>query len=160
MKFYAVRFAAALSTFIIGLAVASLFHPFHLFHQRTASDMAAEREILQVEREYVRAYLDHDAATLDRLLADEFTVRAYHRILSTKEERLDLLRDMSFAFESFQTSDVEAEVDGDKAKVTGMAVLQTHDGDGDIYVRGPYRYTRLLEKRDGRWQIVSVRVGR
>ncbi len=159
MKFYAIRFAAALSTFIIGLAVASLFHPFHLFHQRTAADIAAEPEVLQVEREYVRANLDRDTATLDRLLADEFTIRSYRRVISTKEERLDLLRDMSFAFESFRTSDVSVEVDGDNATVKGWAVLQTRDDYGNIHVRGPYHYTRLLEKRDGRWQIVSVHIG-
>ena len=115
--------------------------------------------MLQVEREYIRSNLERDTVTLDNILADEFTIRGYRRIVTNKSQRLALLHNPDFAFESLKTSDVRVEVDGDRATLTGDAILQIRDGDEEI-TSPPYSFTRKYEKRDGRWQIVSVRVGR
>lgn len=157
MKFYAIRLVAALSTFIIGLAATSLFHP--IFHHKSAVDLQAEREVLQVEQEYIRSNLERDTVALDNILADEFTIRRYRYIVTNKARRLALLHNPDFAFESMKTSNVRVEVDGDTARLTGDAVLRVRDGDEEI-TTAPYSFARNYEKRDGRWQIVSVRVGR
>ena len=156
MKHYVIRLIVALCTFIIGLTTSSVLNPFH--HQ-SVPNSAAEREVLQVEREYIQANLERDTDSLDSILADEFTIyRAYGRV-SNKAQRLALLENPDFAFEAINTDDVHVEVNGDKATVTGMAVTDTRDG-GTQYTSGPYRFIREYEKRDGRWQIISVRTTR
>lgn len=156
MKHYVIRLIVALCTFIIGLTTSSVLNP---FHSQSVPNTAAEREVLQVEREYIQASLERDTDTLDSILAEEFTIdRAYGRV-SNKAQRLALLENPDFAFEGINTDDVQVEVNGDKATVTGMAVTETRDR-GVHYTSGPYRFIREYEKRDGRWQIVSVRTTR
>ena len=53
----------------------------------------------------------------------------------------------------------DVEVNGDTATVKGTAYIQTRYNDEE-YISPTYRFTRNYEKRDGRWQIVSVRIGR
>lgn len=154
MKYYAVRLVVALSTFIIGLTSASLLGP---FNYEAAPNGSAEQEVLQVERQYVRANLQRDTAALDDILAYEFTITAYGHRISTKEQRLALLRNPDFIFESLKTDDLQVKVSGDSATVTGAAVLVARNH-GEEFTTPVYRFTRAYEKRDGRWQIVSVRV--
>lgn len=156
MKHYAIRLIVALCTFIIGLTTSSVLNP---FHSKSVSNGPAEREVLRAEREYIQANLERDTETMDSILADEFTIeRAYGRI-SNKAQRMALLENPDFAFEAINTDDVRVEVDGDKATVTGTAVTETRYK-GDEFTSGPYKFIRDYEKRDGRWQIVSVRTMR
>lgn len=155
MKHYAIRLIVSLCTFIIGLTTSTLLSP---FNPASVANSQAEREILQVEREYIQANLDRDTDTLERILADEFTIeRAYGRV-SDKAQRLALLENPDFAFESIKTDDVHLKVNGDQAILTGVAVIETLYEDKE-YTSAPYRFTRQYERREGRWQIVSVKTG-
>lgn len=155
MKHYAVRLVVALLTFAIGLVSATIL-PGSRFN--AVSNPKAEQEILQVERAYIQAHLNRDTAALDNILADEFTFGSRRRI-ETKAQRLALLETPDFGFEAINTSNVQIEVNGDSATATGEAyTVSFHD---DVEFTSPvYRFKRHYEKRDGRWQIVSVRVGR
>ena len=79
------------------------------------------------------------------------------RRIITKAQRLAQLSDPDFAFEAINTDNVEVEVNNDRAVVTGEAYTQTLQGDEE-QTSPVYRFTRSYEKRDGRWQIVSVTV--
>jgi hypothetical protein len=70
-----------------------------------------------------------------------------------------LLDDSDFGFEAINTNNVKVEVRGDSAQVTGEAYTVSFHHD-ERYISPEYRFKREYEKRDGRWQIVSVRVGR
>jgi ketosteroid isomerase-like protein len=156
MQHYIFRLAIAFSTFLVGLLFASVLNPF--LPGRVATDVA-QQEILQTEREYIQAHIDRDVTTLDSILADEFVIATKHRQLTDKAQRLTLLGNMDFAFEAINTDDVEVEVRGQKAVVSGEASVQAHYGERSFTSR-PYRFTRVYEKRDGRWQILAVRVDR
>lgn len=154
MKYLAIRIVVALSTFVIGLAATTLLAPLNFI---AASNGEAKQEILRVEREYIRAHLERDTATLDSILTDEFSIRDSWGGGSTKARRLALLDNPAFAFEAIDTDNVRVEVNGESATVTGEAFIRSRYDDEQMI--GPsYRFTRRYEKREGRWQIVSVRV--
>lgn len=155
MKHYAFRLVVALLTFAIGL-ISTTILPGSRFN--AVSNPKAEQEILQVEREYIQAHLKRDTAALDNILADDFTLGSRRRI-ETKAQRLALLETPDFGFEAINTSNVQIEVNGDSATITGEAyTVSFHD---DVEFTGPvYRFKRHYEKRDGRWQIVSVQIKR
>lgn len=152
MKHTAIRLAVAVITFVIGSAVAGLFHPFRGHAVPNAAD---EQEVLRVEREYIRANLDADTDTLDQILADEFTIRTRWGRVTTKAERLARLDNYGLAFQYFRTDNVRVTVTGDTAVVSGTAYIKGRDEESWEPGR-TYGFSREYEKRDGRWQIVTV----
>ena len=154
MRHLAIRIPVALATFLIGLAAAGLTSA---PRPDAASYSEAEREVLQVEREYVRAHLERDVSSLDRILADDFVLGPVMGRVTTKAARLELLRDPDFEYLSFDPAEVKVEVGDDKAVVTGVATLRVRYADR-VFRSPRYGFTRLYEKRQGRWQITSVEI--
>lgn len=151
MKHLVIRLAVSLFTFVIGIASFALLHTGR--HQAVASG-PEEQAVLQVEHEYIEAHLQGDVETLDQILDDDFTIRGC-REFTTKAQRLAKLSDPDFAFETIKTDDVAVEVNGDNAVVTGEAYTQALRGNVE-FTSPVYRFVRNYEKRDGRWQIISV----
>ncbi|HEX8721309.1 MAG TPA: nuclear transport factor 2 family protein [Pyrinomonadaceae bacterium] len=143
MRYFATRVPAALIAFVFGVASANL--------AAYVTSTPEERAVLEVEREYVRAHLERDAAALGRVLADDFSMFG-GRV--NKEHRLALLNNPFFAFTALDTSDVQVVVDGKDAMITGTARLTTRVRGREL-TTPRYGYTRHLVKRGGRWQIVS-----
>jgi ketosteroid isomerase-like protein len=152
MQRQALHIFVALVTFLIGMTAAGL-RPAH--HSDLRSPSRAEQEVLSVEREYLDAHVEHDVATLDRILADDFTFLHGGRYVTTKAQRLALMENPDFSFLSIDTDDVDVSVNGDQAIVTGEAVVRGRYQERE-FVSPPYSYLRVYEKRQGRWQIVSV----
>lgn len=143
MRYFATRIPAVLITFVLGVAATNL--PGYVLGS------ADERDVLAVEREYVRAHVERDVAALDRVLADDFSMFG-GRV--TKEHRLALISNPFFAVAALKTDDVQVVVSDGQALVTGTARL-TGSFRGRQFNTPRYGYTRHLEKRGGRWQIVS-----
>ncbi len=144
MRYFATRLPAALIAFALGVAAANL-----AAYVRAGSP--EESAVLSVEREYVRAHVERDVEALDRVLADDFSMFG-GRV--TKEHRLALVSNPFFAVAALKTSDVQVVVNEGHALVTGTARL-TGSFRGREFNTPRYGYTRHLEKRGGRWQIVS-----
>lgn len=155
MKYLAPRLFAALLTFVIGTASFAALHAYHL---RAVLNSPDGQAIMQVEHEYIEANLNRDIETLDKILADDFTIGTRWSI-ATKGEWLDQLDNSDFKFEAINTDYADVEINGDTAVVRGKAYTRTSQGDIE-FVSPTYRFKRDYEKRDGRWQIVSVRIGR
>jgi ketosteroid isomerase-like protein len=150
MRSYAIRLSAALVSFLVGIASVN-FLPDSGFG--TSSRGESESEILEIEREYIRAHLERDVAALDKVLADDFTS---FRGRVRKEHRLALLANPFFIVTSFSTERVRVRVRGDAAWVRGTARMAGSLG-GHEFDTPPYRFSRRYERRGGRWQIVSCR---
>lgn len=144
MRYYATRIPAALITFVLGVASANLL-------AYVWAGSSGEQAVLAVEREYVRAHVERDVEALDRVLADDFSMFG-GRV--KKEHRLALISNPLFAVTSLKTDDVRVVVNGGEAVVTGTARL-TGSFRGREFNTPRYGYTRHLERRGGRWQIVS-----
>ncbi|HEY0322960.1 MAG TPA: nuclear transport factor 2 family protein [Pyrinomonadaceae bacterium] len=150
-----INLVISLATFVIGITAATPWTAF-----RTTSDSQDKTEILKIEQQYLDAHIKRDTARLDEILSDDFTFSRAWGGVANKAERLALLENPSFTFDSIETSEVEVTVDGDTARVTGRAVVHGHNYLGESSMTTPYSYERTYERRDGRWQIVSVRCGR
>jgi hypothetical protein len=87
MQRYAARLSVALVTFLLGTASSSLMSAFG-----PAPAGGAEREVLEVEREYVRAHMERDVAALERLLSDELVPRQGAEGRPADDARQPLLR--------------------------------------------------------------------
>ena len=140
----------SLATFVIGVTTATPWTAF-----RTTSDSQAEREVLKVERQYLDAHMQRDTATLRRILADNFYFAHYWGGAAGKAERLALVENPNMTFASIDTRNVSVAVTGDRAYVIGQAVVRGSYRER-LFTTPLYRYIRTYEKRDGRWQIVSV----
>lgn len=148
----ALHIFVALATFLIGLTAAGL-RPYHHTDLRPHSSL--EQEVLSVEREYLDAHIARDTAALDRILSDDFTFSHCGRFVTTKAQRLDLMDSPYFYFTSIDTDHVDVSINGDQAVVTGEAVASGFYREQE-WVSPRYAFTRVYEKRQGRWQIVSV----
>ena len=156
MQRQALHIFVALATFLVGMTAAQLWPA---QHTALFSHSQAEQEVLSVERQYLDAHVARDAAALDRILSDDFTFLHGGRYLTSKAERLALMENPDFSFLSIDTDDVSVSVNGDHAFVTGEAVVRGRYKERE-FVSPPYRYMRVYEKRQGRWQIVSVEATR
>jgi ketosteroid isomerase-like protein len=146
MRAYAIRLSIAFATFLAGTSAAGL-----LDFTPSADRDAAAREVLAVEREYIRAHTERDVAALERVLADDFTSFG-GRV--RKSHRLAMLANPFFKVASLVTEDVRVSVRGRSARVSGTARM-SGSFRGRSFDIPRYDFTRTLEKRDGRWQIVA-----
>lgn len=153
MQHFTIRFIAALTTFLIGLTSASVLT---VDRPAVSFSTGVEQEVLSVEQQYKEAHLQRDVAALDRILADDFALR-YSGRFTTKAERLALIESPSFKFESINTRNVRVQARGDKAIVSGQAMVEGLYQERE-YNSPWYGFTRVYEKRGGRWQVLSVQV--
>jgi ketosteroid isomerase-like protein len=149
----------SLATFLIGNIIAAPWSTANRTPAYHAEYTSAEQELLTIERRYLDAHMQRDVATLDSILADDFTISYPFDRVGDKAARLSLVADSDFTFIDVDTFDVDVEVNGDEGVVIGRAVVTGSD-EGRVFRTPPYRFMRRYEKRQGRWQIVSVQFGR
>jgi ketosteroid isomerase-like protein len=152
MQHHIIRLFVSLVTFIIGVSATAMWPA---DRPLTPPHSEARQEILKIEREYLDAHLARDTATLDRILADDFIFWHSGTRHTNKAQRLALMEAPDFTFLSIDTNSVDVDVDGDKAFVSGRAVVRGRYKQRE-FVSPPYGYLRVYEKREGRWQIISV----
>jgi hypothetical protein len=153
---YGIRLSVSIVTFVFGLALS--FVP-TLFTSDSGRANTFEREVLEVNQQYLDAHINRDVAALDRLLADDFTIGGCFGRAAGKAQRLALLRDSDFYFVDIESSDTRVAASENAGEVSGYAVLRGSYA-GQEYSSPPYRYIRRFERRDGRWQVVSVETSR
>ena len=145
----------SIATFLIGTIITAPWRTADHATAPPASYTAAEQELLSIERRYLDAHVERDVAALDSILADDFIIANSRGRVSDKASRLALVEDSDFTFVNIETFDVDAHVNGDEGVVTGSAVVTGRYQDRE-FQSPPYRFIRRYEKRQGRWQIVSV----
>lgn len=120
--------------------------------QEDLGDPIAIRELRNLVRMWDGADVKGDAATLDRLLADEFTFvggpNKAQYLASIKSKSADTY------VESAISDDVQVQVYGTTAIVTGLDIVKGKNG-GQSY-ENKYLYMDVWVKRSGRWQCVKT----
>ncbi len=156
---YGIRLSVAVATFLISLALSATPAPSPSSATAWAGNVY-EREVLEANRQYLEAHMNSDVAALDRLLADEFTIgRRDGRGNSTKSQRLAMVSDSELTFWYTDRSEPLVTAGENFGKVTGLAVVHGSYMGREV-ASSPAHYWRKFEKRDGRWQVVSVNVFR
>jgi len=120
--------------------------------QKDLGDPAEIAKLRELVRAWDEASVKGDAATLDRLLAAEFTFVGGVR----RAAYLDIVRSKSTDtyVESAVSENVQVQVYGDAAVVTATGVTKGKNR-GQPY-ESRYLFMDVWVKRDGRWQCVKV----
>ncbi len=111
-----------------------------------------EQALMQMEREWVEAAQKKDAATLDRILADDWVGQGPTGI-AKKAEALADLKSGDNKLESITLGDMKVRVFRDTAIVTGSDDEKSSYKDKDT--SGHYTWTDVFVKRQGHWQAVA-----
>ena len=95
---------------------------------------------------------------MDSLLADDYLGVTANGTLETKADLIALRRTGTIHLSELNLSDLKVRVYGDTAVVTSRAEVAGTNGGTDI--SGHYRYTRVYNRRNGSWRIVSFEASR
>jgi ketosteroid isomerase-like protein len=109
-----------------------------------------EQTITKLEEQWVAAIVAKDAATIERLLADDF--------VGTTNDRRYIKRDaiedvQEGTHEVLRLDDVQIRVFGNTAIVDVDQTEKSRHGDDDF--SGSYLFTNVWVNRDGQWQAVA-----
>jgi len=115
-----------------------------------------EKELRKLDGEWWRAVAERDAEALHRLLADDYTLLEPSGGVRGKAEEIAAIKSPLFALtlRSYRTEEVAIRLSGERATLTGRAVLKV-EFEGEFISRR-FWYMRAFAKRQGQWQIVST----
>ena len=109
--------------------------------------------LIQLERDWDAAFHRHDAAFIDRILADEFIITYDNGLRADRRVELQLAASLKENIESSSLDDFIVKEFGNTAVV--WFTLQLVGRVNGERVQTEYRYTDVFVLRDGRWQCVS-----
>jgi ketosteroid isomerase-like protein len=117
----------------------------------TASD---EQQVMKLEHHVHEAFLQGDAETLDRILAEDFIFTDPEGRLVTKAEWMADMTSGAVTYDSIHQDDLQVRVYGDAAVTIGRVTMKGRSAqEGDFH--GQYCYTCMYVRREGRWQAVA-----
>ncbi|MBA3442416.1 MAG: DUF4440 domain-containing protein [Pyrinomonadaceae bacterium] len=128
--------------------------------KQSAQQSEVEQELLKLEREWLDAYVRRDAAAMDRIVADDFTITYPNGAVITKAQTMADLKQPGPADPSltFTTEDTKVRLYADTAVLTGRVIERRRRDNREVTT--PSRYTDTYVRRKGRWQVVASQLGR
>jgi ketosteroid isomerase-like protein len=118
--------------------------------KKSDRDAKVEQELRSLVRSWDEAYVKGDTATLDRLLADEFAFVGGPK----KADYLASFKASQLVIQSALSSDIEVQVYGDSAVLTGVDTIIAKNKDQTLLTK--WLYLDVWLKRGGRWQCVKT----
>lgn len=128
--------------------------------KENSSEAKVKQALMQMERDWSAAYLKHDNAMIDRILADDYVGIDGRGVVTSKAQELEEAKapapgtpvpDRMVVDEL--VSEMKVRVYGKTAVVTGIATEEVSFKGKKSTVR--YRRTTVYVKRQGIWQCVS-----
>ncbi len=119
----------------------------------SASDQNTIREIIEMERQAREASLHRDPDFSQKTLAEDYVAITPLGTVTTKQDTVSARKSGQLRYDSINVTDMVVRLYGDTAVVTARADVKGHQLGEDF--SGPYRYTRVWVRRNGRWQAVS-----
>ncbi len=117
-----------------------------------------EQAVRQLLNEVSAALGRNDAAALDRIYADNYTLVNESGELTTKAPRLAAIRSGELKYESASFDEVNVRLYGDTAVIT-YRVTSKGQLKGQT-IGGQFRATSTYMKMKGRWQLIAAQVTR
>jgi len=127
--------------------------------QLLLAQSAAEKEVLQFERDACKAFLDADPVALERVLTNDFTLTLSNGEVSTRANEINELRSGKVHYDVFENYDMKARPYGDDAAVVLGKTHVKGTSEGKPFDR-MVQFTDTLVKRDGRWQLAAGHVSK
>jgi len=110
-------------------------------------------ELRALERQWLDAYSRRDAAVLQRIEADDFTITYPDgKVLTRADEIENMKKAAPQDGSAAHTEDTKVRLFGDVAILTGRYLVTRGDSGPTI---SESRYTDVYAKRQGRWQVVA-----
>jgi ketosteroid isomerase-like protein len=116
----------------------------------------AEEEVRRLEREWLDAYEQHDAAAMERIVADDFTITFPNGATQTKPQLMAMVKTPPRAGQPrmrFYTEGVRSRAYGDTVILTGRVVAEYERGGKTVKEQS--RYTDTYVRLNGRWRVVA-----
>ena len=121
---------------------------------QSSPPVRSDQEILiQLEHDWDAAFHRHDAAFIDRILADEFIVTYDNGVRADRNLELELAKSLNENIESSTMDEFIVKEFGNTA-VVWFTLHLVGPVNGER-VQNDYRFTDVFVLRDGRWQCVS-----
>ena len=107
--------------------------------------------IRAIMAEIAQAFMTGDAATLNRIFAEDFTFTdPWDRVLS-KEQWLRDVASGELRVESVESDDFQLRQAGDTVRVSGLLSLRARYSKANY--NGSFRYLGIYERVDGEWRL-------
>ncbi len=122
-------------------------------HPKYDNRIETERELRQMNDDWVKALVRGDAATLNRIMADDF----FFAYPMEGDDRGTFINDVvsgAIRVENIARENVFVRVWGDTAVVTAKDSARWFYNGRDF--SGHYKVMQVYSQRDGQWQLVSV----
>jgi len=113
----------------------------------------AKRQVEALEEQWRLAQLTGDAATMDKMLSDDYIGISMSGQVSTKAQQLDRVRARKVTISKVELSDMKVKMVGAIAIVTSKAEVEGTNETGPV--RGTFRYTRVYQRVPTGWKITS-----
>src|SRR5215212_4796825 len=126
--------------------------------QRGGDTSRALVQVMKLEGRWVRAVMRRDVKALGRILADDYVGTGSDGEVHDKARTLAELKSAVVGFKSFKQDGSDVRFDGDTATVTGRATVTVLLEDQAVSTL--FSYTRVYDRRKGRWQVTSSRTTR
>lgn len=120
-----------------------------------ASEFPAKPEavLTKLEQDWGDAIVRHDVGFLERTEADDYIYTGPDGIVTHKADEIAGAKAEFVRIDSFKHSDMNVQVYGDSAVVTGATTLKGKAGNVDL--SGDFRWTDVFVKQDGQWRVVA-----
>lgn len=118
------------------------------------SGVQLEAEISRIDDERRNAYLQNDAGTLDRILADDVTAITG---IGTEDDKASILADVrshDLTFKKFAYDHRKIRIYGETAVVTSHAEIAANYKGRDL--TGKLLVSRVYAKQQGGWKLVAI----
>ena len=121
----------------------------------TASQLL-EQQLIQLKRDWGNAYVRRDAAWLEEMLAEEYSVTDADGVTAHRAQLMAEFRSATRIYEATAYDDATVKVYGDVAIVAGRGMVKGRSKSGAFHRQ--YFSTNILVKRNGRWQAVATHI--
>jgi hypothetical protein len=128
-------------------------------NQSLLAQSSVKKDVLQFERDACKAFLDADAAALERVLTEDFTLTLSNGEVSTRANEIDELGSSKVHYDVFENYDMKARLYGDSTAVVLGKTRVKGTSEGKPFDR-VVQFTDTLVKRNGRWQLAAGHVSR
>lgn len=109
---------------------------------------ADERELLELDKTFLNAVLEHDVAVVERNLPDDFLSVFPDGSVADKAVELENVRKVEL--ESFATDQIKVHWYGDTVAIINFRLSLKMKNQDEKHVRDSHVYI----KRNGRWQMI------
>ena len=120
----------------------------------SAVAQSAEEELKKLEMDRAAAVVKGDTATLEKQTADDYTFINSNGQMADKSQLLSAIKSGQSKLSMDEISDMKVRVYGNVAVITGKSnvkgTLNGKDATGQVV------FTRVWEKKGGRWQTVAL----